>query len=84
MIPIKHDLCNHEFGAPPGWNEEHPNLQCETLHVLLGVDEVTHTRAMQSFWKPTEEEIMALAKGAAVCLTIFGTTHPVVAVGVKE
>jgi len=42
------------------------------------------TPAMQSVWEPTPEEIAAIVAGAPVMLTVLGTGHPPVMVGVGE
>lgn len=42
------------------------------------------TPAMQSVWEPTPDEIAAIMAGAPIMLTVLGTAHPPVMVGVGE
>lgn len=42
------------------------------------------TPAMQTVWEPTPDEIAAIVAGAPVVLTVLGTAHPPVMVGVGE
>lgn len=80
MNPIQHPSNNHAFGPPPGLDQD--VLPCETLHVTAcrGSDGLP---VMISFWQPTLEEIQHLVSGGAVMLYVYGTQHPVVAVGAE-
>jgi hypothetical protein len=53
--------------------------------VLLN-DTVTgpETPAMQTVWMPTPDELAALNAGAPIMLTVVGTGHPPVMIGVGE
>jgi len=42
------------------------------------------TPAMQTVWEPTPDEIAAIVAGAPIMLTVLGTAHPPVMVGVGE
>lgn len=53
--------------------------------VLLN-DTVTgpQTAAMQSAWFPTPDELVAIAAGAPIILTVVGSAHPPVMLGTGE
>ena len=40
------------------------------------------TPAVASYWKPTADELALLNRGQAVRLTVLGTTHPPLMLGV--
>lgn len=45
---------------------------------------LTTTETSTSFWKPTEEELAALANGSSIELTIWGGHHPPVSLTVTD
>lgn len=69
------------LGAPANWNEEKDGL-CGVLPILDTI--IDGHNVMVSAWEPTPEELVALAAGGKVYLHIYGTVHPVVAVGVGQ
>lgn len=79
MNPGKIAGANHDFGAPRDWNER---LQgpCATLPVAKRVGQMGVELA--SAWYPSPEEIDAMRQGCPVILTILGSQHPVVMMGV--
>ncbi len=77
MTPIKHHTNNHSFSVPSDWDLDTP---CETLGVT--VIKEGDALSLHSFWQPDEDEIKLLAAGHPVILTVYGTGHPVVALGV--
>ena len=81
MSPIQHPTNNHTFGAPVGHN--HEALPCETLSVTVGRDD-SGMPVMASFWQPTPEELESLNAGRPVILYVYGSGHPIVAVGVED
>lgn len=69
------------FGAPTNWDATQ-NGPCGTLVIR---DEIVQGCAyMTSAWLPSQEEIAKLAAGAPLLLSINGTVHPVVMLGVGE
>lgn len=81
MLILEFDGQTKVLNAPPGWNDHEP-IKCGMLPIrevkLEGMP------AMQSFWKPELDERVMLANGAHVCLTVYGTGHPPVWVGVER
>ena len=71
---ILHPECNSRLGRPINWEEENPNLECDTLPVLFEYhqDGVKSHPVVASFWKPTPNELIMLNNGACVKLTVFG------------
>lgn len=80
MIPIQHPTNNHKFAAPEGHDQK--ALPCETLGVTIGRDD-SGAPVMASYWMPTPEELSCLIAGSPVMLFVFGTGHPIVALGVE-
>lgn len=68
-------------GAPLNWDYEKDG-DCNVLPVRDGVDPDNGFSTMTSAWMPCPEEIEALKHGLPILLTIFGTGHPVVSLGV--
>jgi hypothetical protein len=68
------------LGAPVDW-DAHKHGVCGMLPIR---DEMSADglRRMVSAWTPTWEEAAAIVAGAPVQLTIVGTSHPVVSLGV--
>jgi len=70
---------NRVMGAPKGVSEEH----CSALSVIM---EHRHEEpvgiVMHSAWIPEEIERKAIAEGNPILLTVFGTQHPMVSLGV--
>jgi S-adenosylhomocysteine hydrolase len=80
MNPTQHPSNNAVFGAPKDWDQR--EIPCGALAITrVTVDQVGP--AMVSYWRPTDEEIIHLARGGLVALWIYGTTHPVVAMDVE-
>lgn len=75
----QHPSNNKVLGAPQGWDQA--ELPCGALPVTMALDQ--GLPVMISFWRPTDEEILQLARGGLVALFIHGTTHPVVAMAVE-
>lgn len=79
MIPTKIDGANAVFHKPTDMTEE----ECGSLHVRLITNHNGSGRtAMTSAWRPSDAELKALNAGHAVELTIYGSQHPPVYVGV--
>jgi hypothetical protein len=72
-------LTNARLGAPSSWDQGKDG-RCVTLPTYRedgGLDSyASHT----SFWLPTPEDLARLNAGDPIALTIYGNTHPVVAV----
>lgn len=79
MIPVRHPLATRHLGRPADWDEA-VHGPCSGLAV---VDTITEAGpAMVSLWEPTPDELFRLVQGAKVMLTLAGTGHPPVAIGV--
>lgn len=72
---------NRDLGKPKDWDEARDG-ECGTLPVFAEVVG-GHVR-MTSAWKPDAEELAALNAGSAVAMTVLGTVHPPIMVGVFE
>ncbi len=66
------------WGAPKDWKPESP--PCVGLWARAETNDGLLT--LTTAWEPTPDELAAIAAGAPIYLTIVGTTHPPVAVGV--
>lgn len=81
MEIIKHPATNHTFGAPADMQDG----SCDALPVVLA--ESPHGAFAYSFWKPSHDELVQLALGAAIQLGVRiggdGTSHPVVSLAVN-
>lgn len=78
MRPIQHRSANDVLGAPSGMAIE----DCTALAITRakfpdGLEVVI------SHWQPSAEQLALLAQGKPVQLTIWGRTHPPVALGVE-
>ncbi len=80
MKPGRIEGATRNFGAPDGWDADVLG-PCHTLPIRdeLTTDGLTR---MTSAWLPNSEELAQLAAGAPVHLSIYGTGHPVVSMGV--
>lgn len=79
MRGTQHPSNNGVLGAPKNWDQA--ELPCSALPITRVVaDGVPH---VVSFWRPTPEELKALAAGALVELWIVGETMPPVALAVE-
>jgi hypothetical protein len=74
---VQDTRCNGVLGAPHGVLID----ECGALPVRHAILE-DGTAVVQSFWQPTREELDALQAGAPIILTLWGTTHAPVSVGV--
>lgn len=78
MQRTQHPSNNAVLGAPAGWDQR--ELPCDALPVTRVVaDGVPH---VVSFWRPSPDELAALAAGALVELWTVGHTTPPVALAV--
>ena len=73
----QHHSNNGVLGAPPGV----PIDECNALPItrILYSD---GTPAVSSYWHPTPAELALLAQGYSVRLTVLGTTHAPLMLGV--
>lgn len=78
MTPIHHPACNAVLRRPPGTTEE----ECGDLPIIRSVENGYNT--VTSVWKPSPEEAEAIAKGGGIALTIWGSTHPPLALTALE
>lgn len=74
MIPIKHPHCNAVLARPANMTEK----ECRDLHIRREDGHVW------SFWKPNDEELLALNRGGSVALAVMGETHPPLSVMVAR
>lgn len=70
-----HPSNNMILGAPKGTEDWVSKLPA----TMMVQDDGT---VIASFWKPTPEELAQLNAGQHVVLYVYGTSHPVVAIGV--
>jgi hypothetical protein len=79
MTPIEIEGATGSLAAPADWDSE-KHGQCATLKIRLW--SLDGSMVMSSAWKPSDEELAALNRGEPVILTIWGTQHPPIALGV--
>lgn len=70
MRYIQDIRCNSVLGAPPGASID----ECGALPVRRAQYE-NGIPVVQSFWRPTEDELKLLNAGRPVVLSIWGETH---------
>jgi hypothetical protein len=75
----QHPSNNGVLGAPKGWDQG--ELPCGALPITR--TEIDGMPAVVSYWKPTAEELAALAAGGSVALWVIGTTMPPVSLVVE-
>lgn len=78
MRPCQHPSNNDVLGPPPGTTAN----QCQALPITRVVYEPSGLQAVVSYWQPTPEQLRLLAEGKPVWLSVWGRTHPPLAVGV--
>lgn len=71
------------LGPPPGFNDAPGQVKCGGLPIRHGRD-IDGTPVLQSMWRPSADELAALADGACICLSIWGRGHPPVAIDVER
>jgi hypothetical protein len=79
MQPAVIEGWTHAPGAPKDWNPE-KHGRCSALPIRA--EQHGDLVWMRSAWQPTDRELVALNAGANVELSIQGTVHPVVSMGV--
>ena len=79
MRRTQHPSNNRVLGAPDGWDQA--DAECGALAITD--DEVNGMRCVKSYWRPSDAELMRLARGAFVTLWVVGDTHPPVAIEVE-
>lgn len=80
MLIRRIEGATRDLGAPAGWSEA-THGPCGSLPIRDTVIDGLHV--MISAWAPEPADLEALAAGGVVHLYIYGTTHPVVAMGVS-
>lgn len=82
MTPTQHQSSTRVLGAPKGHNVSDPNdpAYCSGLAITDCV--IDGELCMQSVWVPSEEEIVAILNGSKILLTVVGSFHPMVRIGV--
>ena len=73
----QHPTNNDVLGAPRGV----PLSQCTAL-AITRIQYSDGTPAVASYWQPTPAELQLLNQGRAVRLTVLGTTHAPLMLGV--
>ena len=79
MEPIHHPSANDVLGAPPGVQRD----DCRALYITRVKYEPGGMPAVVSYWQPTPEQLALLAAGKPVWLSVWGHTHPPLAIGVE-
>lgn len=72
MNKHQHPSNNDVLGAPKGWDQG--ELPCSALPITR--TEVEGFACVDSYWKPTAEELAVLNAGGSVALTVLGATMP--------
>lgn len=72
---------SRRIGAPHDWDQSLDG-ECGTIFVCDEVETLSGQNFMYSVYKPTPEEIEALANGGVIRLGIMGRSHPVFQLGV--
>lgn len=81
MRPTQHPSNNDVLRAPPGV----AHADCKPLAITRVVYDNGPAGLMPgvwSYWEPSPEERAAIAAGAKVRFSCWGTTHPPVSIGV--
>lgn len=78
MRPTQHPSNNAVLGAPPGATID----ECRALPITRILYQPGNSAAVVSYWQPTAEQLELLNAGKPVWLSVMGTTHPPVAIGV--
>lgn len=78
------EICNIEgatriLGAPQDWDKRDTGAACQSLPIVDRPD-----GWMVSQWKPSAEELTALAGNSSLFLWVYGTVHPVVGLSVVD
>jgi len=73
----QHPSNNAVLGAPPGM----PIDECNALPITR-ITYACGTPAVVSYWMPTPAELALMNEGRAVRLSVLGTTHPPLMLGV--
>lgn len=82
MNPLRHPKTNAELGKPANWDESLG--ECLSLPVVREPGTDKEPPVLNSYWRPTPAELIALNEGGAVNLRVFGISHPVVWLGVID
>lgn len=77
MRPTQHPSNNDVLRAPPGV----PIEECVPLAITRAVTP-DGQQLVFSYWELSDEERKAIAAGAKVAFSCWGTTHPPVCIGV--
>lgn len=80
MEPVQFAGQTKVLGAPEG----SPPGECAGLAVRMAFIDTSAGVCLQSFWKPSLEELAALNAGAHVRLTVHGLGHPPVWLDVER
>jgi hypothetical protein len=81
MNKHQHPTNNAVLGAPKGWDQG--VLPCSALAITrITYEGEGGQQGVMSFWKPTADELVMLAAGGSVALTVLGTTMPPVMLAV--
>jgi hypothetical protein len=82
VIPGRIEGANCTLGAPDGWDKSRDG-SCSSLAIRAEAVE-SGRLLMESVWFPTPEEMVAIAAGAPVKLSVYGSGHPPVMLGVGD
>lgn len=79
MKPAMFEAMTHVLGEPTNWRaDEHG----ECLGLPVNID-TTKGGTFTSCWVLDAEEVAAIVNGGRVYLTVFGCSHPPVAISVR-
>lgn len=80
MDILPHPRVTRTLGAPADWDSTQ-GVDCGALQIA-DVAMGDGRPGMESLWRPSRAELALLIEGGAIILTIAGTGHPVVSMGV--
>jgi hypothetical protein len=83
MKPIPTKGATHNYGPPSGWSQKRDG-PCGVLSVRVQQYGITPHQECISTWLPSDAEIMALARGGVVILSVVAGVQPPVAVSVES
>lgn len=82
MKPIEFEGQTVVLAPPPDWDNSGDTLKCGGLPIQVVREQ--GVPVMRSFWKPSPEDLVALAGGAHICLSVVGCGHPPVIIYVDK
>lgn len=79
MRPTQHTSNNDVLRPPRGASAD----ECRPLPITRVLYQPSNMPAVVSYWQPTPEQLALLNAGRPVWLSVMGSTHPPMAIGVE-